>query len=197
MLSNIAIVALSTRGKRAAPVYREAFVSLVLDSIDAAITVYGSEGKLLRVNKGAEALSGDSETELQDLKVWRDILPGTDLNGSRPLSLAVGPTSIRSSTRVAGSVAAARGACCAGQKGCIALNVCIGFDIAAQRRFEVDLIAAKNDVKVSRRYGGTGLGLATTKKLVDAHGSRIAVTNSPNQGTTVTIAFPARRSLRH
>jgi two-component system sensor histidine kinase PilS (NtrC family) len=38
---------------------------------------------------------------------------------------------------------------------------------------------------------GTGLGLATVHRVVEAHGGRIGVTSAPGQGTTVRVVLPA------
>jgi PAS domain S-box-containing protein len=40
---------------------------------------------------------------------------------------------------------------------------------------------------VSMKYGGTGLGLAISKKLVELHGSRLAVESQLNHGTTFSF----------
>lgn len=51
------------------------------------------------------------------------------------------------------------------------------------------------------KRSGTGLGLATVKKVVEEHHGHIAITSEPDQGTTVTIRLPAsgggRRPYRH
>ncbi|HKB05250.1 MAG TPA: ATP-binding protein [Gemmataceae bacterium] len=39
--------------------------------------------------------------------------------------------------------------------------------------------------------GGTGLGLATTRKIVRAHGGDIDVQSEPGRGTKFTVRFPA------
>jgi signal transduction histidine kinase len=39
------------------------------------------------------------------------------------------------------------------------------------------------DGSSTRRYGGTGIGLAIVKKLIDAHHSRIVLTSKPGQGS--------------
>jgi signal transduction histidine kinase len=40
------------------------------------------------------------------------------------------------------------------------------------------------------KRAGTGLGLATVKKIVEEHGGSIAIGSAPGEGTTVTIRLP-------
>ena len=42
----------------------------------------------------------------------------------------------------------------------------------------------------TKGYGGTGLGLGVTKKIVEEHGGAIAVQSKPKQGTNFTISLP-------
>ena len=42
----------------------------------------------------------------------------------------------------------------------------------------------------SRKLGGTGLGLATTARIIDAHHGTIAIASRPGQGTTFTVTLP-------
>jgi signal transduction histidine kinase len=42
----------------------------------------------------------------------------------------------------------------------------------------------------TRSVPGTGLGLATTKRLVEAHGGTIDVKSQQGQGTTVAVRLP-------
>ncbi|HEX8908371.1 MAG TPA: ATP-binding protein [Anaeromyxobacteraceae bacterium] len=41
------------------------------------------------------------------------------------------------------------------------------------------------------REGGTGLGLATVQRIVDAHGGAVGVDSTPGQGTRFTVRLPA------
>jgi PAS domain-containing protein len=59
-------------------VNQDALVNLIIDHVDAAITVYDADGNLIRVNKGAERISGFSYAELRNPATWRHIIPGDD-----------------------------------------------------------------------------------------------------------------------
>ncbi len=41
--------------------------------------------------------------------------------------------------------------------------------------------------------GGSGLGLATTRKIIEAHGGSIVVESEPKRGTCFTLSFPLMR----
>ena len=71
-----------------------------------------------------------------------------------------------------------------------------GHGIAAadlDRIFEAFQQADAADMKV--RHEGTGLGLALTRQLVEAHGGRIVVTSEVGVGSTFTVRLPLRRPV--
>ena len=54
----------------------------------------------------------------------------------------------------------------------------------------------RTDRTRTRKTGGVGLGLALSKRIVDAHGGRIVVESRVGAGTTVAFSVPARVSAR-
>lgn len=51
------------------------------------------------------------------------------------------------------------------------------------------------DGSLSRKYEGVGLGLALCKQFTELHGGRIDIDSTLHVGTTVTLRFPASRTL--
>lgn len=47
------------------------------------------------------------------------------------------------------------------------------------------------DAQISRRFGGTGLGLALCKSLTDAMHGELSVESTPGQGSTFSVTLPA------
>jgi signal transduction histidine kinase len=48
---------------------------------------------------------------------------------------------------------------------------------------------------LSRKHGGTGLGLPLVRSLVELHGGSLAIESKAGLGTTVTLIFPATRVI--
>jgi two-component system, OmpR family, sensor kinase len=53
----------------------------------------------------------------------------------------------------------------------------------------------RGDRSRTRDTGGIGLGLALAKRIVEAHGGRVALESALNKGTTVTLWLPAAPDL--
>jgi signal transduction histidine kinase len=66
----------------------------------------------------------------------------------------------------------------------------IGMDEAQMSRLFESFYQA--DSSISRRYGGTGLGLSLSKQFCEMLGGRLTVQSVINQGTTFTMEVPAR-----
>jgi NtrC-family two-component system sensor histidine kinase KinB len=47
-------------------------------------------------------------------------------------------------------------------------------------------------VRLARETAGSGIGLALTRAIVEAHGGTISVESPPGAGATFTIAVPER-----
>jgi len=136
---------------RVAPMRQNALVGLVLDSVDAAVTVYDRHGRLIRANRCAQQLSGYTEDELARPEIMAQVIPPEDYptvssflkkprlaDFPRPnVNHWVSKDGQRRLMRWS-NVALDDG------NGEVLLVVCIGFDITDQRRFEQELIDARN-----------------------------------------------------
>jgi two-component system, sensor histidine kinase and response regulator len=58
-----------------------------------------------------------------------------------------------------------------------------GIGIAADQQGEIFSAFSQADGQVTRKYGGTGLGLTITKQLIEMMGGSIRVESAPNQGS--------------
>nr|WP_298686186.1 PAS domain-containing protein [uncultured Dongia sp.] len=54
---------------------------------------------------------------------------------------------------------------------------------------------AQGESSLSRRYGGIGLGLAISRRLMDMHSGRLEITSAPGAGTRVIMIFPPERVM--
>lgn len=66
----------------------------------------------------------------------------------------------------------------------------IGMSDEQQARLFEEFVQA--DAETTRRYGGTGLGLALSRRLARLLGGDIAVASVPGAGSTFTVRLPAR-----
>jgi PAS domain S-box-containing protein len=65
-----------------------------------------------------------------------------------------------------------------------------GIGIAPQNVARLFTEFQQLDSGASKRYQGTGLGLALTKRIVEAQGGRVGVRSSPGEGSTFFAVFP-------
>ncbi len=66
-----------------------------------------------------------------------------------------------------------------------------GIGIPASRLTEIFEPFQQLDGTSTRRYGGTGLGLALVRRIVEAHGSEIRVTSREHEGSEFSFYLPA------
>lgn len=66
-----------------------------------------------------------------------------------------------------------------------------GIGIPAERQNEIFEPFHQLDGSSTRRYGGTGLGLALVKKILEAHGSTIKLISAEGKGSTFSFQLPA------
>jgi len=65
-----------------------------------------------------------------------------------------------------------------------------GIGMPAERIEEAFLPFHQLDGSATRRHGGTGLGLAMARTIIEGHGSEIKIDSQPGQGTSVAFALP-------
>ena len=71
-----------------------------------------------------------------------------------------------------------------------------GIGIAAEKLDDIFENFKQADVKVTRKYGGTGLGLTIVKQLVEKQGGKIRVESEPGKGSVFIFSLPLKNSGR-
>lgn len=69
-----------------------------------------------------------------------------------------------------------------------------GIGIAQERQSLIFEEFYQVDYSLSRMHGGAGLGLAITRRFVEAHGGRLTLESAQGQGSTFTITLPLPRA---
>src|SRR5260221_9911860 len=136
----------------------EAFLNLVRQAVDAAITVRDNDGNLIRANRKAQQISGYSEAELKNPNILMRLVPPEELAAVQRIRQTRDPkdfplTHINHWVSRTGERHLLRWANVAltDETGAMSLQVSIGFDITEQRQYETALIAAKNQAELANR----------------------------------------------
>lgn len=94
----------------------------------------------------------------------------------------------------AGGAVTIRGAC--DELGAIRLSVIdTGIGIASDALAKLAQPFQQVDGSSTRRFEGTGLGLALTDRMVALHGGTLVLASEVGVGTTATLCFPPQRTL--
>jgi PAS domain S-box-containing protein len=148
----------ASKTRRRPAATQDALVNLIIDHVDAAITVYDAAGNLIRVNKGAERISGFTHSEMRNPATWRHILPDADhrrvmaILSRRRLEdfpiVNVNPWIHKDGTE---RLLRWSNVAMPDSEGNVHLIVCIGFDITEQHQLEMTLTKAKNEAEQANR----------------------------------------------
>ena len=70
-----------------------------------------------------------------------------------------------------------------------------GIGIAEEDQMKLFAPFTQIDTSKSRRFGGTGLGLALTQRLIELHGGEISVTSEEGTGSTFSFSIPIVKTM--
>lgn len=65
-----------------------------------------------------------------------------------------------------------------------------GIGLSPEEMIKIFQPFSQADSSITRKYGGSGLGLVISKNIIDFHGGIISVESEKNEGTTFTIILP-------
>jgi adenylate cyclase len=72
-----------------------------------------------------------------------------------------------------------------------------GIGMTAEQQAKLFQDFTQADSLTARRYGGTGLGLALSRKLARMMGGDVTVTSEPDKGSVFTVRLPCGRMPTH
>ena len=72
-----------------------------------------------------------------------------------------------------------------------------GIGIAASKLHEIFAPFSQAETSTTRRFGGTGLGLTITRRLIELMGGSVEVSSTPGLGSRFTVILPFERSAEH
>jgi len=73
------------------------------------------------------------------------------------------------------------------------LEICVsdsGIGLSRENMAKLFQAFSQIDSSLARKFEGTGLGLALTKKIIEFQGGRIDVESEPGKGSTFTVVLP-------